>query len=80
MNIARDQRMCGKHSKMCGTTPLPTESGRALEITENLCYYPPPTESVRFAGITENVCYYPPPLQYVVVPLLDYPLWIRPCK
>ena len=58
--------------------PPPTESGRLLEITENFCYHPlPPTESGRLLEITENVCYYPPP-QSVVVPLLDYPLRIRP--
>ena len=40
---------------------------------------PPPTESGRLLEITENFCYYPPP-QSVVVPLLDYPLRIRPCE
>ena len=62
--------------------PPPTESGRLTEITD-LCYYPPPpTESGRLLEITENFCYYPPPPpshQSVVVPLLDYPLRIRPC-
>ena len=59
--------------------PPPAESGRLLEITENFCHYPPPTESGRLLEITENVCY-PPPPQSVVVPLLDYPLRIRPCS
>ena len=40
---------------------------------------PPPTESGQLLEITENVYYYPPPPQSVIVPLLDYPLRIRPC-
>ena len=71
MNIAGDERMCGKYlsrasewglflemrDEKCLLLPPPlTESGRLLETTENFCYYPPPpTESGRL------FCYYSPP-------------------
>ena len=64
---------------MSATTP-PTESGRLLESAEKkFCYYPPPTEPGRLLETAENILLLPPP-QLVVVPLLDYPLWIRPCS
>ena len=62
------------------TPPHPTESGRLLEITENFCYYYPPPPPLNRDGFwrSRNISATTPPSQSVVVPLLDYPLRIRP--
>ena len=59
--------------------PHPTELGRLLEIMKNLCYYPPPHWIGPASGDHGKFLLPPPPPQSVVVPLLDYPLRIRPC-
>ena len=76
MNIAGDERMCGKYLSRA------SESGGFLETWyEKILLLPPPPPLNRDDfWRSRKISATTPPPQSVVVPLLDYPLRIRPWR
>ena len=74
-NIAGDERMCGKYLSRA------SEWGRFLEMRYGkFLLLPPPPTPLNREGFwrSRKISATTPPPQSVVVPLLDYPLRIRP--